>query len=138
MYNPGGLSVVELEPTLATFSGAEFLHYNYTTHGDASASTEETVRLSFKTSFGNGLLFYTGMYPIMCLFWHVSYYVFIHKALKSSYTDVNHKIILCKAPETAACDTLINIIIIIDVYYCYHHYYYVGRTGYEYNCGKNY
>lgn len=46
---------------VATFSGADFLTYNLTSRGESIVSKErEIIKFSFKTSSGNGLMFYTG------------------------------------------------------------------------------
>lgn len=48
---------VQLE---ATFSGAEYLSYDFTGRGDPIVSDEDEVSLHFKTRLSNSLLFYTG------------------------------------------------------------------------------
>ena len=52
--------VVARTKKTATFSGSDYLHYNFTTRGEAIVSDRESIKLSFKTSSGDGLLFYTG------------------------------------------------------------------------------
>lgn len=61
-HNINVILFVEHEQTIATFFGAEYLHYNFTGKGEAVVSNVEIIRLSFKTTSGEGLLFYTGKY----------------------------------------------------------------------------
>jgi len=50
---------VVAEDTTATFSGSEFIYYNFTEE-QALSYTKEIIQLQFKTVIGDGLLFYTG------------------------------------------------------------------------------
>jgi len=49
------------------FNGVQYLTYDLTAKGDPIFSSNDRLSLYFKTTHGNGLLFYTGWFEIVYL-----------------------------------------------------------------------